>query len=462
MDEVPALLKQRIHAAGQQHVLAWWPILSVDQRVALVEQLEALDLDLLGRLYAERNQNATRAHHDDRVMPISPTATDAGDRTAGEDALRRGEVAVLIVAGGQGTRLGFDHPKGMYPIGPVRETSLFQILAEKTLATQRRFGKTVPFLVMTSPVTHDETVSFFERHRHFGLHAEDVVYFRQGTMPALDLATGKLLLEAPSRLFLSPNGHGGTLLALAQEGLLDSLEKRGIRHIFYCQVDNPLVKVADPFFIGHHIRARAEVSTKAVPKNGPFDKVGNLVHIEGRCGIIEYSDLPESLARQTHADGRLRIRAGNAAIHVFDRQFLQRITKGKLAIPFHLARKKVPYLNEKGETVEPAKENSLKFEMFIFDVLRLAERWTVVEIEPDQEFHPLKNAEGADCPATVKQAISNLAGNWLEQAGASVHRQPNGDVAVPLEISPLFALDAEELRGKVPSQMKIAAATYFG
>jgi UDP-N-acetylglucosamine/UDP-N-acetylgalactosamine diphosphorylase len=267
-------------------------------------------------------------------------------------------------------------------------------------------------------------------------------------------------------LFQSPNGHGGTLLALANAGLLGMLGSRGIRHLFYCQVDNPLVKIADPAFIGHHIRAKAHASTKVVAKNGPLDRVGNLVLIDGRCGIVEYSDLPERLARQTERDGQLRFRIGNGAIHAFDVEFLTKVCSVRsamhIALPFHLARKKVPYLNERGQIVEPAKENALKFEMFIFDVLPLADRWTVVEIDPKVEFQPLKNATGADSPATVKQAMSNLAGDWLEQAGVTVPRQSNDDVAVPLELSPLFALEREELRGKVGSQTEIKGPTYFG
>jgi UDP-N-acetylglucosamine/UDP-N-acetylgalactosamine diphosphorylase len=186
------------------------------------------------------------------------------------------------------------------------------------------------------------------------------------------------------------------------------------------------------------------------------------VLIDGRCSIIEYSDLPEAMARQTEADRSLRFRVGNPAIHIFDLPFLRRVTTGDLRIPFHVARKKVPYLDEAGNTVQPDKENALKFEMFIFDLLPRAERWTVVETDRTVEFHPLKNATGSDSPATVRQALSNQAADWLQQAGVTVPRQDNGDTALPLEISPLFALDAEELRGKVSPQTRIAQPTCFG
>jgi UDP-N-acetylglucosamine/UDP-N-acetylgalactosamine diphosphorylase len=456
-------LQRRLHEAGQDHVLAWWPKLSEDQRQAFAQELNALDLDQLRQLYTRRHE-VSAVPAEDRIAPIPVAKLDPKDtatRGQGEEALRRGEVAILVVAGGQGTRLGFDHAKGLFPIGPVTSKPLFQVHVEKVLALKRRYGRPLPLLVMTSPATHDETVAFFQRHAFFGLPHQEVTFFRQGTMPALDLETGKLLLEAPGSLCLSPNGHGGTLLALADAGLFDVLRHQGVRHVFYYQVDNPLVQVADPLFLGHHIRNRAEVSTKAIIKNGPLDKLGNLVLIDGRCSMIEYSDLPEALARQTDSAGQLRFRVGNPAIHIFDLDFLERVTTGDLRIPFHVAKKKVPHLDERGLTVHPTSENALKFEMFIFDVLPKAQRWTVVETDRQLEFHPLKNATGPDSPADVKQAMSNVFGSWLEQAGATLPREANRDVAIMLEISPLFALEAEDLRGKITAGTRIAQATYF-
>jgi UDP-N-acetylglucosamine/UDP-N-acetylgalactosamine diphosphorylase len=461
--------RQRLQRHGQEHVLAWWDELSDDERAGLLQQLQAIELELLQRLYRDRDQTF-KLPSVEAIKPIPVIRRDADQRRAkeeGEKALRAGKVAVLLVAGGQGSRLGFDQPKGMFPIGPVTNATLFQIHSEKVLALSRRYldRGTIPLLVMTSPATDAETRTFFSEHNYFGLPAEGVFFFCQGTMPALDLATGRLLLEDRGRLFTSPNGHGGTLTALAESGLLRQLREKGIEQIFYFQVDNPLVKIADPVFLGHHLLARAEVSSKVIPKEGPADKLGNLVQVEGRCTIIEYSDLPADLARQTDEQGRLRIWAGSPAIHIFDVGFLERITGQRGAssgsLPFHIARKKVPYLDEKGKRVEPAQENALKFERFIFDVLPLAERWTVVETSRREEFEPLKNATGKDSPQTVRQAISNLAGDWLEKAGVAVPRQRNGDVAVPLEISPLYALDAQELAAKVDRSLRIQGPTYL-
>jgi UDP-N-acetylglucosamine/UDP-N-acetylgalactosamine diphosphorylase len=450
-------LQRKLRDNSQEHVVAWWDHLSENERRALVAQLEALDFEQLRKLYEQRDKIYS-VPAADRIAPVPVDRLDPRDtrtRSTGEEALRRGQVAAVVVAGGQGSRLGFEHPKGMFPIGPVTNQSLFQIHAEKVLALSRRYGKPVPLLIMTSPATDAETSAFFKEHQYFGLPAAEVHFFCQGTMPALDMVTGKLLLEAPGRLFTSPNGHGGTLTALADSGLLDRLHNGGITQIFYFQVDNPLIRVADPLFLGHHIGANAEVSSKIVPKEGPTDKLGNLVLIDGRCSMIEYSDLPEALGREIDATGRLRIWAGSPAIHIFAVDFLSRATQGDLRIPFHIACKKVPYLGPDGQMVHPDKENALKFEMFIFDVLPLAERWTVVETSRREEFVPLKNATGPDSPETVRQAISNLAGDWLEEAGVRVPRSANGSVAVPLEISPLYAQDALELATKVDHGLRV-------
>src|SRR5262249_17802987 len=212
-------------------------------------------------------------------------------------------------------------------------------------------------------------------------------------------------------------------------GLLDHLRDRGVRHVFYFQVDNPLVKIADPTFLGHHLGRRSEASSKVVAKRSPQEKVGVFAQVNGRCTLIEYSDLPDELARQTDETGRLRLWAGNPAIHIFDVAFLERVTRGADRIPFHVAKKKVPHLNERGEQVQPEHENALKFERFIFDVLPLAERWLLVETTRQDEFEPLKNATGADSPETVYRGLCNLAADWLGRAGVAGPRDADGNAA---------------------------------
>jgi UDP-N-acetylglucosamine/UDP-N-acetylgalactosamine diphosphorylase len=454
----PPELVDRLRKHGQDHVLHGWDRLDVPAQAALIEQLQSLDFDELQHLYAQRDQTDA-VPSADRIAPLPgvlPDAADAEARSVGERALRGGEVAALVVAGGQGSRLGFEHPKGMFPVGPVSKKSLFQLHAEKVLARGQKYGVRIPFLVMTSHATHAETEAFFAEHDNFGIHGDDLYFFRQGTMPALDLATGKLLLEGPGRLFASPNGHGGTLTALADSGLLDRLHHAGVRHLFYFQVDNPLVKVADPQFLGQHVRAGADVSSKVIPKDGPKDKLGNLALIDGKLSIIEYSDLPDELANRRDAQGNLWIAVGNPAIHVFRLEFLQRVTEEAVkTLPFHLARKKVPHWDPEQGAVEPTRENALKFERFIFDVLPLARRWANVATSRREEFAPLKNATGADSPAAVEAAISELHAGWLRSAGAEV--APGAVV----EISPLVALEPGDLAGRVKRGERVEGQYYL-
>ena len=461
MTHPPPDLRHRLALHGQDHVLAGWDDLPPDARAALVGQLAGVDLGELDALYRRKAEPHTALPPRDRIapVPVQPADAPAAARTLGEDALRRGEVAALLVAGGQGSRLGSDKPKGLYPVGPVSGASLFRVHAEKVLALTRRYGKPVRLLVMTSPATHADTEVDFRENRFFGLAERDVVFFQQGTMPALDLATGKLLLEAPGRLFQGPNGHGGTLTALRETGLLDDLEARGVRHVFYFQVDNPLVKVCDPGFVGRHVEAGSEAASKVVSKTEPAEKVGILAEIDGRCGIIEYSDLPAEMAAEREAGGPLRFRAGSPAIHLFSLPFLRRVT-GRGGLAYHVARKKVPYYDPvSGRAVTPATENALKFELFVFDALPLADRWLVVETPRQEEFAPLKNATGVDSPETVRRALIRLHAGWLERAGAVVPRDTAGDPLHPVEVSPLYALDADELRGKLPPGFAVTGPT---
>jgi UDP-N-acetylglucosamine/UDP-N-acetylgalactosamine diphosphorylase len=456
MTSPPTDLVHRLRRHRQEHVLAGWNHLSTAARDRLVDQLAGVDLAELEHLYARRDEPHTALPPRDRIAPLPVESHTDSAVSIGEEALRNGEVAALVVAGGQGSRLGFDRPKGLFPVGPVSGSTLFRIHAEKVLALSRRYGRPVPFLVMTSPATHAETVEYFEGEHLFGLSPEQVHFFQQGTMPALDLATGKLLLERPGELFLSPNGHGGTLTALTDTGLLAELKTAGVRHVFYFQVDNPLVNVCDPAFVGRHIETQAEVSSKVVFKDDPAEKVGVLAEIDGRCGIIEYSDMPPEMTEERTADGTLAFRAGNPAIHCFSVEFLERVTTGADRLAYHVARKKVEHHDlATGETVTPEGVNALKFELFVFDALPLADRWLAVETKREDEFAPLKNATGNDSIDTCKLLMTDRARRWLTAAGVTVAD------GVAVEIAPTFALDAAELADKLPPGLVVDEPMYL-
>jgi UDP-N-acetylglucosamine/UDP-N-acetylgalactosamine diphosphorylase len=439
-------LRQRLQQHGQDHLFAEFEKLGDTDRANLMRELERIDFAELQSLYAKRDQKDALPERE-RIQPLPQPIVTNEDRDEfefiGIRAFEKGVVAYLVVAGGQGTRLGFDQPKGIFPIGPLSKKSLFQLHAEKVLALHRHYGVRVPLLVMTSPATDEATRLYFKRKNYFRLPPQDVWFFCQGTMPALDLASGKLLCEAPGRLALSPNGHGGTITGLFDSGMFERLGELGVKTLYYFQVDNPLVNLADYVFLGRHLEANADVSSKVLPKTGPKERVGNFLLVDGRCSMIEYSDLPEDWAHETDEQGQLRFWAANPAIHLFDVDFLRKITAEADRLPWHLARKKVPHLDAAGNLVNPEKENALKFERFIFDILPQADRWTVLSIPREEEFAPVKNKEGADSPATAQSMMVARAVRWLREAGVDV---PEG---VNVEISPLFALDAVDLKNRV-------------
>lgn len=428
--------------------------LSEKQRTSFEDQLSRLDFAELARLYSQSKSEESsldlRSVSTPPVIRLNDVKRHNEARAISEKALRAGQLAVILVAGGQGTRLGHDAPKGTYPIGPVTQRSLFQIHAEKVLALSRRYGTNIPLLIMTSQENDAVTRDYFHEHRWFGLDASQVWFFLQGMLPALNAATGEVLLRSPGELALGPNGHGGVIQALHEAGYLDRLQAQGVTDCYYFQVDNPLVKIGDPTFVGHHLAAKAEMSLKVLAKLYPMERMGNLVELEGRCRIIEYTELPQQLAEERMPSGELRIWAGSPAIHLFQLKFLQRLGRGEISLPYHIARKAVPYVNQQGEVVKPTSPNALKFERFVFDALPLAERVVAVETSREKEFEPLKNADGENSPQSVRQALSNLYAQWLRAAGIDIPTANDGQSKQMLEISPLTALDADDLKN-VPS-----------
>ena len=359
----------------------------------------------------------------------------------GRELLAAGKVAMLVVAGGQGTRLGFDGPKGTYPICPVTGKTLFQYFAEEIGRVAEKYGHAIPWYIMTSKLNDQATREFFRRHDFFGLPAETVRFFTQGTMPAVGY-DGQLLLGAPDSLALSPNGHGGTLLALKKSGALDEMKREGVEYISYFQVDNPLVPLADTLFLGLHCLEGARMSARMLPKTNAFEKLGNFCISGGRLHIIEYSDMPDELARRQNTNGELAFLAGSPAIHVISRDFVEGLTAdGRLNLPWHRADKKVPFLNENGEIVHPAEPNAVKLESFIFDALPLADKTMILEGCRAEHFAPTKNQTGVDSAESCRAMMCARDARRLELGGIKVPRKPDGTPDCTVEISPALVCD---------------------
>jgi UDP-N-acetylglucosamine/UDP-N-acetylgalactosamine diphosphorylase len=437
-----------LHRHGQGHVLRFWERLDAAARAALLAQIAALDFESIARMRGMLAA-AGGAAAAGEPTPADVVTLDATTRAAaiarGEAELRAGRVGVLLVAGGQGSRLGYDGPKGAYVIGPASDATLFHYHARKTLALARRHGVRVPLYIMTSDTNDAATRAHFEQRAFFGLPRDDVFFFMQGMWPALD-ASGRIILDAPGHIFMSPDGHGGTLSALAASGGLADMERRNLTTVFYFQVDNPLVEVADPAFIGLHLLERADISIKVCAKREPQEGLGVVVMRDGRCEMVEYSELTDEQKNRRAPDGELVFHYGSVAIHVFSLPFLRR--EALRPLPLHLAHKKIPTCAEDGTVVKPAANTGYKFEKFIFDVLPEAKRVVNLAFDRADEFSPVKNAAGLDSPETCRRDLQAKWARWMAAAGVTLPPGAAGAPALPLEIDPAYALDAEELRKK--------------
>jgi UDP-N-acetylglucosamine/UDP-N-acetylgalactosamine diphosphorylase len=457
----------------QEHLLAYYNELNLQQQSVLLDQVEKLEFKHIPgwiEQYIKKDGALTIPTKIDPApaYPPVPKTSEQKEKYVkakklGEDLLKQGKVAGFVVAGGQGTRLGFDGPKGNFPISPIKKKTLFAIFGENILAASRKYGADIPWYVMTSPLNDNATKEIFEKANYFGLKKKNVIIFQQGTMPnfAFD---GKILMADKGTLATSPDGHGGSLKALADSGALADMKKRGIEYLSYWQVDNPLVYVLDPLFIGLHAMDGAEMSSKALLKTGPLEKVGNFCLVDGKVTVIEYSDLPDEQAHRKNSDGSLMFELGSIGIHIISVSFVEKLNAGGgFALPFHKAIKKIPHIDAKGNPVNPDKPNGVKLETFVFDALPMAKKSVILEALRSEEFAPVKNATGVDSAEVTYQMMIDRAAAWLESAGVKIPRKSDGTSDCILEISPVFALSKEEIKDKVRciSDIKAGLSVYL-
>ncbi|MFT7487107.1 MAG: UDP-N-acetylglucosamine/UDP-N-acetylgalactosamine diphosphorylase [Candidatus Paceibacteria bacterium] len=459
MNEMEGRLREQASDNGQSHVFAFWDELGLSGRERLLTQLGSVDFELvakqaalLGAPPANEGSKVDLAPPDmfPLVRDASQAASAKGAHAHGLERIAAGKIGFLLVAGGQASRLGYDGPKGTFPVGPVSGRSLFEIHARRLRAAQVRGGRRLDWYVMTSPANHEATQHFFQSNAYFGLQSDQVAFFSQAVIPALDLY-GKILMSGKDSLFLAPNGHGGTLAAMQASGLLERAQASGIETLSYFQVDNPLVRPADPLFIGLHAAAEARMSSKVVSKRDAGEKVGVIGRADGRLGCIEYSDLPESLRSATDESGALLFGAGNIAAHLLQVDFIDELTRDGLELPWHVARKRMTVCGAGGqqESVDGA-----KFETFIFDALGKSPASVTLEVKREHEFSPVKNGEGEDSPRTACQSLCDLFGGWVQAAGRSLP-QPDRDGVVRVEVDPLLAEDLETfVNGPIPEPLQ--------
>lgn len=448
-------LQLELQSHKQDHLLTFVHELSPKKKAHLIEQLSTINWPEIESLIDTYVRNKPNIEAPEPIEPAPYFAYEgeskryAAAKERGESLLRESKIAAFTVAGGQGTRLGWDKPKGTFKATPVSKKSLFQLFAEQLVKTQQLYNSVVPWYIMTSETNHAATVRFFEDNRYFGLDKANVMLFPQGMVPSFNYK-GKLMLAQKHSLAKNPDGHGGSLTALEKSGALDDMVRRNIKHISYFQVDNPNVRTLDPLFIGLHEQEGSEMSSKMLAKAAAKERVGNFVLAAGRVTVIEYSDIADALAEARNEDGTLKFNAGSIAIHIISLDFAQRFAdhSGRgLELPFHRADKAVPHLDlVSGEHLSPQKPNAVKLERFIFDALPLAENSIILETDRVEEFAPIKNAEGTDSPQTSLALQTERAARWLERNGVEVARGEDGKVLAVIEISPLTALEPEHLK----------------
>ena len=436
-------LQDRYQELGQAHVFGFWEDLTSPERATLLIQAARLEPELPEQLAAIpralESGEGQRGSGLAEVRPLKKAVAlpqDAASeavferaREVGRRVLEAGRVAVLVVAGGQGSRLGYPGPKGNYPVGPVTDRTLFALQAQKLRGLQARFGCSVPWYVMTSPATDAATRESFEQANYFGLGRDQVFFFTQGMAPAVGL-DGRLLLASPGRIVETPNGHGGVLTALKDSGGLEDMDLRGTDLIFYYHVDNPLVQIGDPAYLGFHEQQEAEMSCKVIRKTDPMAKVGVVAEVEDHLAMLEYTELTDSLRNARDEQGELLYWAGNIGMHLFTTSFVRRVAESAAAnLPYHASAKAIPSIDESGNAQQPSEPNGYKLERFVFDALPASRATCVMEVDAKQEFSPIKNAEGGESPASARRDLDSQYRLWIEAAGLPCP-EPNRSIEI--------------------------------
>jgi len=475
--EIDSAVEQRLKFTNQTHLIQFWSELNSEQRQILLHDIGQVDFDRVQQAFQtirhelndETKKDEPSELIDDVMEPIPSHLAGSIDgstdeqlnfyRQRGLKAIAEGSVCVLLLAGGQGTRLGVDYPKGMFDVDLPSKKSLYQIQAERIQRLEQTANETfqcqtakIPWFIMTSEHTQQQTRNYFQNHNYFGLEKENLILFEQKTLPALDY-NGRILLEEKFRLTKAADGNGGLYRALKTRGVLDEMSKRGIRYVHVYCVDNILVRLADPIFIGFCLEKNADCAAKVVKKTSPNEAVGVICKVRDCFQVVEYSEISEQTANRRNNE-ELLFNAGNICNHFFTFDFLHDVcSKHENQLRYHVAKKKIPSIDSKGNHV---KTDGIKLEKFVFDVFPFSKNFAVWEVRRDEEFSPLKNGSGLkDTPSTCRRDLMNLHLRWLEKAGAQLPTEISKNVENSTkicEISPLVSYSGENLefvKGKI-------------
>lgn len=462
-------LSEKYEKSGQGQLLAYYGDLKPEEKGALYQQLLPIDPEHINKL-AHEALHPTKNEGEAGTATLEPLPATATTSTidseesdlekwyeAGLQLVAENKVGVVLMAGGQGTRLGSSAPKGCYDIGLPSKKSLFQLQAERIWRVQHLASKhndkedvVIPWYIMTSGPTRKPTQQFFEDNKYFGLNRNNVVFFEQGVLPCIS-NEGKILLESKGKVAVAPDGNGGLYSALITSGVVQDMDKRGIRHIHAYCVDNCLVRVADPTFIGFSAEKDVDIATKVVRKRDAKESVGLILQKNGKPDVVEYSEMEATTAeaKDPKDNSLLKFRAANIVNHYYSFRFLQSIPEWSHKLPHHVAKKKIPSIptdSKDGSQVKPEKPNGIKLEQFVFDCFPFLpmDKFACMEVKREDEFSPLKNAPGSkeDSPETSKKDILLQGNRFLEAAGATVTSETEGS---GVEVSPLISYGGEGL-----------------
>lgn len=398
---------------NQNHIYKYYNELTNDQKNILDTQILAIDFDKIDQIYANRNK--TYKEDNVELSPIIPHELSQDEEAQlfneGLEIIKEKKVAVVLMAGGQGTRLGHSGPKGTFDINLPSHKSLFNIQCDKLGRLYDMTHTYIKWYIMTSEDNHEETVNHFIENDYFDYDSKSILFFKQDRLP-LVLENGKIAMKNKYEMNLAANGNGGVFSSLKSNGILNQMHDDGVEFVFLYGVDNVLAKVADPTFVAFSHKHGQEITSKAVDKTEPDEKVGLMCYKNGLPGIVEYSEIDEELKNKRDENGKLLFRNGNILSHIFTLDFLMKCSE--MDIPYHSANKKVgTYQNDKFEVSD--KVNGYKFELFMFDVFQYADDMPVLTVKRENEFAPVKNKTGNDSPETAKKYILELHKKWLEE-----------------------------------------------
>ena len=403
LEEVKATLKKY----GQEHLLNHYETLDDAHKQKLLDEIKSIDFELINSLY--QNAEKTQDNEGDVITPIDYLDKyKLNDQykyyeNLGKKAIKEGKLAVVTMAGGQGTRLGHNGPKGTYDIGLDSHKSLFELLCDGIKEEAKKYDVTIPWFIMTSRENNKETVDFFEKHKYFGYQKDkNLFFFIQGELPMVD-TEGKILIGEDGLIKLAADGHGGIYESLVKTGMTKKMREMGVEWVFIGGVDNCLVKMVDPVLMGVAIDKKVTVACKSVVKANPQEKVGVFCKRNGKPNVIEYTEITDEMAEARDEDGELLYGESHILCNLFSVGAIERM--GAEPLPYHVAFKKASYLDKDGKIVKPDSPNAYKFEAFLFDAFGEVDEMAVLRVKREEEFAPVKNADsaGVDCPKTAKE-----------------------------------------------------------